>query len=84
MCTPFIFNSAVPGLSSSPRNLYSSLLHVGSLVVACGIYFSHQGSNLSPLHSEHRIFPTREVLVHSVFLTREHFLAHSYSFITIF
>ena len=32
-----------------------SLLHAGSLVAACGIYFFHQGSNPGPLHWEHRV-----------------------------
>ena len=34
------------------------MLHLGSLVAACGIYFPNQGSNPGPLHWEHRVLAT--------------------------
>ena len=40
---------AVLHLSCSTGDPWSLLWHVGSLVVACGIQFPDQGSNLGPL-----------------------------------
>ena len=40
---------AVLHLSCSTGDPWSLLWHVGSLVVACGIQFPYQGSNLGPL-----------------------------------
>ena len=58
----FFIYLAVPGLM---QDLQSSLQHVGYLVVACkllavacGIYFSDQGSNSGPLHWECRVLAT--------------------------
>ena len=58
----FFIYLAVPGLM---QDLQSSLQHVGYLVVACkllavacGIYFSDQGSNSGPLHWECRALAT--------------------------
>lgn len=46
----------VPSLSCSIWDLWSTFWHAGSSVVACGIYFPDQGSNLNPLHWEHGVF----------------------------
>lgn len=37
----------------------SKVWHVGFLAEACGIQFPGQGSNLPPLHCEHKVLATR-------------------------
>ena len=49
---------AAPGLSCGTRDIQSWLWHAGSLLIACGIWFPDQGSNLGPLHWEHRVLVT--------------------------
>ena len=49
---------AAPGLSCGTQDIQSWLWHAGSLLIACGIWFPDQGSNLGPLHWEHRVLVT--------------------------
>ena len=60
----YIYLAAL-GLSRGMGDLQSSLQHQSSLVVAykllvvaCGNWFPHQGSNPGPLHWEHRVLAT--------------------------
>ena len=46
---------AAPVLSCGTWDLRSSLQHMGSLIVVCGIQFPDQGSNRGPLHWEHSL-----------------------------
>ena len=59
------FHLTVPGLGCFIWNLWSSLWHMASLVVACkllvvawGILLADQGLNMGPLHWEHRVLAT--------------------------
>ena len=47
---------AVPGLRCGMQD--HQLPHMGSLLAACGIWFSDQGSNPGPLHREHGVLAT--------------------------
>ena len=49
---------AAAGLGCGTQDFQSSLWSAGSLVSACGIWLPDQGSNLGPLHWEHRVLAT--------------------------
>ena len=52
MCLLLDFFLAVPALSCDTWDLWSSLQHAWSLIVACELKSPDQGSNLYPLHRE--------------------------------
>jgi len=49
----FFLYLAVLGFSCGSWDLWSLFQYAGSLVLACGLQFSNQGSNLGSLHWEH-------------------------------